>query len=198
MAKSWGRRPDYDRTSPIVAPQKARHRLIFRNCHEVVMHLSRLPISLSEVTISSPRASAGVAIPTPNEAMNLPGVMRRMPSGVNEVVFVEGRFHDYAVDVARALRVDVVLSRAVLAEIYDWRAGRTPPRTGPRRVRSRSSGLQARRPLARAQARSCLHNPAEQDGFPRCTLEERPVSERVNGLLPPAGAVNRHHQDFTD
>jgi len=90
------------------------------------MHLSRLPISLSEVTISSPRASAGVAIPTPNEAMNLPGVMRRMPSGVNEVVFVEGRFHDYAVDVARALRVDVVLSRAVLAEIYDWRAGRTP------------------------------------------------------------------------
>lgn len=76
------------------------------------MHLSistQLPVSLSEPTISSPRASVSVVIPTLNEAMNLPWVIRRMPSYVDEVVIVDGRSHDHTVDVARALRVDVVV-----------------------------------------------------------------------------------------
>lgn len=50
-----------------------------------------------------------MVIPTLNEAMNLPWVIRRMPSYVDEVVIVDGRSHDHTVDVARALRVDVVV-----------------------------------------------------------------------------------------
>jgi glycosyltransferase involved in cell wall biosynthesis len=50
-----------------------------------------------------------VVIPTLNEAMNLPWVMRRMPSYVDEVVIVDGRSLDSTVDVARALRMDVVV-----------------------------------------------------------------------------------------
>lgn len=56
-----------------------------------------------------PRASISVIIPTLNEAMNLPWVLRRMPSYVDEVVIVDGRSEDHTVDVARALRVDVVV-----------------------------------------------------------------------------------------
>ncbi|MHA7240014.1 glycosyltransferase family 2 protein [Arthrobacter sp. TMS1-12-1] len=50
-----------------------------------------------------------VVIPTLNEAMNLPWVLRRMPSYVDEVVIVDGRSVDYTVEVAKALRVDVVV-----------------------------------------------------------------------------------------
>lgn len=113
MAKSWGHRPDYDRTSPIAALQIARRRLIFRNCHEVVMHLSQLPISLSALTVSSLRASVSVVVPTPSGALNLPWVIRRMPSYVNEEVIAGGRAHDHTLIVARALSIDVVLPCAV-------------------------------------------------------------------------------------
>ena len=41
--------------------------------------------------------------------MNLPWVLRRMPSYVDEVVIVDGRSRDHTIDVARALRVDVVV-----------------------------------------------------------------------------------------
>ena len=57
-----------------------RCRLLFRNCHEVVMHLSQLPISFSGLTISSLRAPASVVIAIPNGEMNLPWIIRRMPS----------------------------------------------------------------------------------------------------------------------
>jgi glycosyltransferase involved in cell wall biosynthesis len=50
-----------------------------------------------------------VVIPTLNEAMNLPWVLRRMPSYVDEVVIVDGRSLDGTVEVARALRLDVVV-----------------------------------------------------------------------------------------
>lgn len=50
-----------------------------------------------------------MVIPTLNEAMNLPWVLRRMPSYVDEVVIVDGRSLDSTVDVARALRLDVVV-----------------------------------------------------------------------------------------
>jgi glycosyltransferase involved in cell wall biosynthesis len=50
-----------------------------------------------------------VVIPTLNEAKNLPWVLRRMPSYVDEVVIVDGRSKDNTVDVARALRMDVVI-----------------------------------------------------------------------------------------
>ncbi|MET1063488.1 MAG: glycosyltransferase family 2 protein [Arthrobacter sp.] len=67
------------------------------------------PNSLSEQSAISPRASVSVVIPTLNEEMNLPWVLRRMPSYVDEVVIVDGRSHDNTIDVARALRVDVVV-----------------------------------------------------------------------------------------
>ncbi|MCU1548352.1 MAG: glycosyl transferase family 2 [Arthrobacter sp.] len=53
--------------------------------------------------------SVSVVIPTLNEAMNLPWVFHRMPSYVDEVVIVDGRSLDATVDVARALRLDVVV-----------------------------------------------------------------------------------------
>ena len=58
---------------------------------------------------SSPVPSVSVVIPTLNEAMNLPWVLRRMPSYVDEVVVVDGRSLDLTVEVARALRLDVVV-----------------------------------------------------------------------------------------
>lgn len=54
-------------------------------------------------------ASVSVVIPTLNEAMNLPWVLRRMPSYVDEVIVVDGRSTDLTVDVARSVRVDVVV-----------------------------------------------------------------------------------------
>jgi len=54
-------------------------------------------------------AAISVVIPTLNEAMNLPWVLRRMPSYVDEVVIVDGRSLDSTVEVARALRLDVVV-----------------------------------------------------------------------------------------
>lgn len=53
--------------------------------------------------------SLSVVIPTLNEAMNLPWVLRRMPMYVDEVIIVDGRSLDSTVDVARALRLDVVV-----------------------------------------------------------------------------------------
>ena len=50
-----------------------------------------------------------VVIPTLNEAMNLPWVLRRMPSYVDEVVIVDGRSTDLTVEVARSLRLDVTI-----------------------------------------------------------------------------------------
>lgn len=72
------------------------------------MHLSRLPIPSSELTIKSPGAPISVAIAAPNEAMNLPGVIHRMPSYLNEVVIAGRRSRGHTVDAARAVRVDVV------------------------------------------------------------------------------------------
>ncbi|TLM72174.1 glycosyltransferase family 2 protein [Pseudarthrobacter sp. NamB4] len=54
-------------------------------------------------------ASVSVVIPTLNEAKNLPWVLRRMPSYVDEVVIVDGRSQDRTVEVAKALRVDIVV-----------------------------------------------------------------------------------------
>lgn len=54
-------------------------------------------------------ASVSVIIPTLNEAMNLPWVLRRMPSYVDEVVIIDGRSLDGTVEVAKALRLDIVV-----------------------------------------------------------------------------------------
>ncbi|WP_457973507.1 glycosyltransferase family 2 protein [Arthrobacter sp. D1-17] len=72
-----------------------------------------IPIQVSTVhaqnPVPVPLASISVVIPTLNEAMNLPWVLRRMPSYVDEVVIIDGRSLDSTVDVARALRMDVVV-----------------------------------------------------------------------------------------
>lgn len=74
------------------------------------MHLSRLPIPSSELTIKSPGAPISVAIAAPHAAMNPPGVIRRMPSYVNEIVIAGRRSRSRTVDAARAVRVDVVVA----------------------------------------------------------------------------------------
>ena len=70
---------------------------------------NRVPYSVSESNTPSANASVSVVVPTLNEAKNLPWVLRRMPSYVDEVVIVDGRSNDHTVDVAKALRVDVVV-----------------------------------------------------------------------------------------
>jgi glycosyltransferase involved in cell wall biosynthesis len=53
----------------------------------------------------APRIS--VVIPTLNEAANLPHVFARVPSGIHEVVLVDGHSTDSTISVARELRPDV-------------------------------------------------------------------------------------------
>jgi glycosyltransferase involved in cell wall biosynthesis len=64
---------------------------------------------------SQPRAgghdTVTVVIPTKNEAANLPWVLGRIPSWVDEVVVVDGRSTDGTIEVARSCRPDVVIVR---------------------------------------------------------------------------------------
>ena len=52
------------------------------------------------------RPTVTAVIPTLNEAENLPHVLRRVPSGVNELIIVDGHSTDATVEVTRALRPD--------------------------------------------------------------------------------------------
>src|SRR5579871_2108700 len=52
-------------------------------------------------------ASVSVVIPALNEAANLPHVLTRIPTFVDEVVLVDGRSIDDTVEVARRLRPDI-------------------------------------------------------------------------------------------
>jgi cellulose synthase/poly-beta-1,6-N-acetylglucosamine synthase-like glycosyltransferase len=53
------------------------------------------------------RPTISVVIPTLNEAANLPHVLARLPSLVDEVVLVDGHSVDDTIEVARAIRADV-------------------------------------------------------------------------------------------
>jgi len=59
--------------------------------------------------VEATKASISVVIPTLNEAQNIPWVLRRMPSYVDEVVIVDGRSTDNTVGVARAIRENIVV-----------------------------------------------------------------------------------------
>lgn len=71
----------------------------------------------STVTRIHPRTPAqrrprvSVVIPTYNEARNLPHVFGLLPEDLHEVIVVDGRSVDDTVEVARALRPDVVIVR---------------------------------------------------------------------------------------
>jgi len=54
-----------------------------------------------------PNPTVSVVIPTKNEARNLPHVLSRIPSIVDEVVLVDAKSEDGTVDVARSLRPDI-------------------------------------------------------------------------------------------
>ncbi|BBY27918.1 glycosyltransferase family 2 protein [Mycolicibacterium sediminis] len=49
------------------------------------------------------RNTVTVVIPAMNEARNLPDVARRMPEGIDEIVFVDGHSEDDSIEVARTL-----------------------------------------------------------------------------------------------
>ena len=66
--------------------------------------VSSLPAILP---VDAPRVT--VVIPTKNEAANLPWVFARLPLGIAEVVLVDANSTDDTVEVARALRPDVVV-----------------------------------------------------------------------------------------
>jgi hypothetical protein len=53
---------------------------------------------------TSARATLSVVIPALNEARNLPDVPRRMPTGIDEIVSVDGSSADKSIEVARGLR----------------------------------------------------------------------------------------------
>lgn len=53
--------------------------------------------------------TVSVVIPTLNEVRNLPWVLRRMPDYVDQVVLVDGHSTDGTVEIARAMRPDVVV-----------------------------------------------------------------------------------------
>lgn len=53
-------------------------------------------------TTSAP-ATVSAVIPALNEAPNLPEVARRVPTGIDEIVFVDGNSVDNSIEVARAL-----------------------------------------------------------------------------------------------
>lgn len=55
------------------------------------------------------RPRVSVVIPAKNEARNIGWVLRRLPLSVDEVVLVDGASTDGTVDVARAIRPDVVV-----------------------------------------------------------------------------------------
>jgi glycosyltransferase involved in cell wall biosynthesis len=55
----------------------------------------------------APPRMISVVIPTLNEAANLPHVLTRLPSSVDELVIVDGHSVDDTIEVARALRPDV-------------------------------------------------------------------------------------------
>ena len=59
------------------------------------------------------RPTVTAVIPTLNEAKNLPHVLRRLPSGINEVIVVDGHSTDATVEVAQELRPD---ARVVLQD----------------------------------------------------------------------------------
>lgn len=65
------------------------------------------PKSPLSVTPNCPRIS--VVIPAKNEARNIGWVIGRLPSTVDEIILVDGRSKDATIDVARALRPDVVV-----------------------------------------------------------------------------------------
>src|SRR5690606_14688230 len=55
------------------------------------------------------RPSVSVVIPTLNEERNIGWVLQRMPSIVDEVILVDGHSSDRTVEVARAVRPDIVV-----------------------------------------------------------------------------------------
>lgn len=72
------------------------------------------PLPAADTHVDDPQSTppvgaptVSVLIPTLNEARNLPWVLRRIPSFVDEVIIVDGRSTDNTVGVARAVRPDV-------------------------------------------------------------------------------------------
>jgi len=53
----------------------------------------------------APRVS--IVVPVMNEAANLPGVFKTIPSWIDEIILVDGRSTDNTIEVARSLRPDV-------------------------------------------------------------------------------------------
>jgi glycosyltransferase involved in cell wall biosynthesis len=57
----------------------------------------------------APTASISVVIPARNEAANIGWVLRRLPMYIDEVVLVDGHSTDGTVDIARAIRPDLLV-----------------------------------------------------------------------------------------
>ncbi|GAA0290252.1 hypothetical protein GCM10009528_03750 [Kineococcus aurantiacus] len=61
------------------------------------------------IPVDGPNLRVSVIIPTLNEAKNLPHVLPHLPSGLHEVILVDGRSTDGTVEAARELMPDIVV-----------------------------------------------------------------------------------------
>jgi GT2 family glycosyltransferase len=64
-------------------------------------------------------ARVSVVIPTLNEAANLPHVFARLPTGLHEVIVVDGHSPDDTVKVAREVRPHILLARLMGGDFAD-------------------------------------------------------------------------------
>lgn len=98
------RHPQHPHTSaPAHAPQRALH-------HRSAWHRPAVQDNVIDL-VAEERAGAtvsvSVVVPTLNEAANLPTVLTRIPTWIDEIIVVDGLSTDDTVEVARACRSDV-------------------------------------------------------------------------------------------
>jgi glycosyltransferase involved in cell wall biosynthesis len=79
--------------------------------HAINGHHHSHPISLHPTGARTTRGTVSVVIPALNEQENIGWVLERLPPTIDEVILVDGYSTDRTVEVARAVRPDIVVVR---------------------------------------------------------------------------------------
>jgi glycosyltransferase involved in cell wall biosynthesis len=78
-------------------------------CSGLGLHLPRDGREAEGTSTKTGRATVSLVIPAKNEAANLPWVLARIPSFVDEVLIVDGLSTDGTIEVAQQLKSDIVV-----------------------------------------------------------------------------------------
>ena len=106
----------YQPCSPSIVGRERRWQSEFEARKRMAIDVKNLERSLGDVAprvgsrsqgLSPDGPRVSVVVPTLNEALNLPHVLPRLPSGLHEVVLVDGFSTDDSVDVARSLLPEI-------------------------------------------------------------------------------------------